>query len=263
MTQKPSIGAVYVTNGTVAVDRMLHLSQESFRRFHPELPIHVAQLSHPTDFPDRMRWYLGGRGEKLLRQIGGRIYSPWTLRSFARVVEEKMWAMINAPFDINILLDADTMLMRPFDTEIDLMLKGYDVVSYAEMLPMNARNCELLEWNIAKEVNLGAFLYNQRFVASYKKTLDTCTVPFEQIYNIDQALASLCLDKDPDLRIAWSDDLQLINHPETIKAVGLSTLSAMCREVISTRLSGTVFHYIYKKRMTYNALTKEIKKSEG
>ena len=193
-------GVLHFVDQNPDYQRMLHISIQSLRRFHPDWPVHVIQCQSPN--------------VSLIRRCY-RSISPWKrhLRfnragQDSRVFVEKTRAWPETPFESALFLDVDTVVLRPMD-KVRALIEQHDVVimpldwkTYGAATPCHPDTIPYLM--------VGAIGYSRAFLRIYASYLEQLMPLLPGIAMPDQYLVSLlCLKEAECLDIHHHRSLQL------------------------------------------------------
>lgn len=193
-------GVLYLVDQNPHFLRMLDVSLQSLRRFHPDWPVEITRLdSLPVP-----AW------KRLYRRL-----SVWKLdkrraRGFhdTRIIGRKAQAMVATPFRHTLFLDADTVVMRPLDElrrraqAADVMVTPLDWKSYAGVEDWQPRSFPYL--------NSGVVFFSRRFADKYRPYVERLVSRVESLPTMDQYIFSLaCHLESESLRILMEPTLQI------------------------------------------------------
>ena len=155
-------GVVYFVDGNPGFKRMMDISIESLRRFHPDWPVEIL---HSKKYGVPL-WKKVYRAVSFWKWQSRRNRANWDLR----VVLDKAYAMIDTPFEKTLYIDADTVVLRPMDELVE-RLDRVDVIATA----LGWKNYNgFQEWqpNVFPMIMAGVAFYNKRFTETYKEYVD-------------------------------------------------------------------------------------------
>lgn len=152
-------GVLYLVDDNPAYRRMLDVSIQSLKRFHPDWPIHVVEVPSPPV----------GIARHIYRK-----FSFWKMakrRARAgqdvRVIGDKIATMLGSPFQSTLYLDVDTVVMRPL-TEMHARASQSDVL----VTPLPWKHYSRVEaWQPASwpYMMAGVIFFGERFKNIYRQ----------------------------------------------------------------------------------------------
>lgn len=200
--EKPpdDFGVLYFVDENPEFHKMLKMSIQSLKRFHPDWPIHVMECDSYR-IPFRRKVY--------------RAFSFWKRKARydragqdSRVFVDKAWAWIDTPFEHTLFLDVDTIIMRPLED-----LRAAAAKSDVMIMPLDWKQYEGIEsWHPKKfpYLMVGVMFYNRVFLEVYRSYLERMSEILPKIAMPDQYLVSLiCYKEASNLKLAYNHSLQV------------------------------------------------------
>ncbi len=193
-------GVLYLVDQNPHFLRMLDVSLQSLRRFHPDWPVEIRRLeSLPVPF-----W------KRLYRRVSFWKIDKRRARGFqdTRIIGRKAQAMAATPFRHTLFLDADTVVMKPLD-DLRRRAQGADVLVTA--LPWKSYS-GVEDWQPKSFPYLcsGVVFYSRRFAEEYRPYVERLAPRVESLPTLDQYVFSLaCHLESSRLKILLEPSLQI------------------------------------------------------
>jgi hypothetical protein len=229
-------GVLYAVDQNPAFRAMAEISLSSLRRYHPDWPVHVADLPSPRvsgllqAYRRLSFWKAGKRRDRANQDV--------------RVIASKTRAMLESPFRLTLFIDADTVVMRALH-DMREAAESADVLATA--MPWK-RYARAATWQPESwpYVMSGVVFYNERFRERYRAYVERVGDDIVRMPTQDQFVFSLaCACESTSLRIVAEPQLQVdvLNFTQHVGA-GVSTGDPGIVDLRDPRLSGfRVFHY--------------------
>ena len=197
---KNEFGILYFCDQNPTYRRMLQMSLASLKRYHPNWPVEVVQVTSPPTPLWKKLYRMGSfwKWEKRRNRAGQDV----------RVIATKANIMLNTPFRHTLYLDVDSFVMRPLDDIRDKLMSADVVIT---PLPWNTytRNAD---WQPASwpYMMAGIMGFSQHFVDVYSGYVSRFTDTIAKLPTQEQFIVSLCCEMEAKrLKIIKSPHLQL------------------------------------------------------
>jgi hypothetical protein len=234
-SQQP-FGVLYFLDDNPHFERMLRISVESLRRFHPDWPLAIFRVPSVS------------------MSIWRRIYrtvSFWNnhkrrarLGQDTNVIAQKVFCMLHSPFETTLYVDVDTVILNPLE-EYLFEAKKHDVL--ITPLPWKSFTREY-EWQPESwpYMMAGILFYNQNFRSIYQRYFEQVGDTFFRLPLTDMNLLSMtCYLERENLSIKGDSHLQVdhCNMAELLNETSYPTVGP-CIDLNYPRLKEFgIFHY--------------------
>ena len=229
-------GVLYLADDNPAYRRMLDISIQSLRRFHPDWPVHVVDVPSPPVGMARRTYRLISfwKAAKRRARAGQDV----------RVIADKMDAMLGSPYQQTLYLDVDTVVMRPLDglrhraSRGDVLATPLPWKTYARLEPWQPESWPYMM--------AGVLFFGERFKHVYSGYRGRCDGPLSSLPTQDQFVFSLaCHNERGSLTITEAPSLQVdVLNVDQHLGVAVKRDRNGCIDIRETGLKGFhVFHY--------------------
>lgn len=198
--QSNDFGVLYFVDENPEFNKMLKMSIQSLKRFHPDWPIHIVKCTSyavPT-WKKAYRFISFWKRKKRFDRAGQDI----------RVYKDKLEAWMKTPFNKTLFLDVDTIVMRP----LHKMKKQADNVDVM-LTPLNWKKYQGIEiWHPKTFPYLmsGVVFYNSTFLNIYKKYADRMATSIYKLPTGDQYVFSMACELEAsEIEIMHEPSLQV------------------------------------------------------